>query len=167
MKEVHEPAQPRWRRWVLVGPAILLAIALLPLVLIILVAWFVRRFVLLVVVWARWPPQGKRALVVYSNSPVWQSYFETTIIPPLSNQSIVLNWSERKTWKHSLAVQVFRCFAPAREFNPMVIVFARFRRPQYFRFYDAFRAYKHGRPQEVDEIAARMFEALGIARTEN
>jgi hypothetical protein len=62
-------------RFVLVAVALRLSIAL----------------VLLFVVWITWCPQRKYAIVVYSNSPVWQEYFETQVIPRLGDRAVVLN----------------------------------------------------------------------------
>ena len=157
----------RWWHWPLVPFAVVLALACVPLLVIYGIVRAVIRFALLVVVWTSWLPRGRRALVVYSNSPVWQAYFDAEVVPHLSDRAVVLNWSERKQWKRSLPVMLFRSFSGTREFNPQVIVFPPYRRPQYFRFYEAFRAYKHGRPQEVEAIRARMFRALGVARIEN
>jgi hypothetical protein len=155
--------RPRWWQWPLVPFIVVLALASLPLVLIFGIVRWLIRFALLVVVWTTWIPRGRRALVVYSNSSVWQSYFEANVIAPLGDRAVVLNWSERKHWKQSLPVMLFRSFSEGREFNPLVIVFPPYRRPQYFRFYEAFRAYKHGRPEGVEEIRARMFQALDVA----
>lgn len=137
-------------------------IALTPLILAAVAVWAVVSGVLLLIVWTRWLPYGKRALLIYSNSPVWQSYFEEKIIPVLARGAVVLNWSERKQWKRSVAVMLFRVFAPRREFNPMVMVFRPYRGPLRFRFYEAFRAYKHGRTHEVEKTRLQLFEALGV-----
>jgi hypothetical protein len=68
--------------------------------------------------------QGKRALLVYSNSPNWQSYIEERWLPKLADHVVILNWSERATWSSSaLDTQVFRRFSGGREFNPLAVIF--------------------------------------------
>jgi hypothetical protein len=43
-------------------------------------------------------------------------------------------------------------FAGSREFNPIAIMFEPLTWPRRFRFYRAFRAFKHGRPEEVERL---------------
>jgi hypothetical protein len=107
--------RPRWL-WPLV-------IVLLPLVIVGLVLWLAATLLLLVLVWLTWCTRGRYVLVVHSASPIWQEYFETRVVPDLAGRATVLNWSERKAWKVSLAVLLFRVFAGSREFNPIAIVF--------------------------------------------
>src|SRR5262245_17894416 len=92
---------------------------LLPLVVVALLLWLIGALLLLSVVWLTWCPQHRYAIVVYSNSPVWQEYFERQVIPRLGEQAVVLNWSERTQWTFSLPVILFRVFGGTREFNPV------------------------------------------------
>jgi hypothetical protein len=115
---------------------------------------------LLSVVWLTWPPRRRYALVVYSNSPNWQPYFETQVIQRLGNRGVVLNWSDRKRWKPTLPVIAFRMFAGNRNFNPIAIVFEPLRWPRSFRFYEAFKAFKRGRTAEVEELRQKLFELV-------
>jgi len=71
----------------------------------------------------RWP--GRKGILIYSNSPNWQNYVETRWLPRLREQMVVLNWSERATWrdKWKFEAAIFRRYASDREFNPMAIVF--------------------------------------------
>ena len=101
-------------------------------------------------------------LFVYSNSPTWKEYIEREILPHLQNQAIILNWSERKTWKTSLPVLAFRYFGKDRNFNPMVIVFRPFHFVKTYRFYEAFKDFKHGNTGKVEEIKRALFETLGV-----
>jgi hypothetical protein len=55
---------------------------------------------------------------------------------------------------------MFQVFAGRREFNPLAIVFQPLAWPRQFRFYRAFTAFKHGRPQEVEEIRRQLLEML-------
>jgi hypothetical protein len=81
------------------------------------------------------------------------------VLPAIDNRSVVLNWSDRTRWKFSLSVASFRMFAGDYDFNPLVIVFPPFRWPRRFRFYQAFRAFKHGHHESVEWIRSDM---LGI-----
>ena len=58
---------------------------------------------------ARWGAEGKRLLLVYSNSPHWQSYIEERWLPRLGPAAIVINWSERARWSehHPLEAESF------------------------------------------------------------
>jgi hypothetical protein len=158
---------PRWWKWPLLLLLVPIVVAVLPLILAALVVWSVTTGALLLIVWTRWLRQGKQALVVYSNSPVWQRYFEAEVISQLGDRAVVINWSERKQWRRTVPVMLFRCLAPRREFNPMVIVFRRYRWPLRFQFYEAFRAFKHGRPEEVERTRQQLFQALGLPVTSN
>ena len=145
-----------------------LLIVLLPLTLVALIFWLLWALLLLSVVWLTWWPRRRYAIVVYSNSPVWQEYFERDVIPQLGNRAVVLNWSERKRWTRSLPVLLFGTFAGARDFNPIAIVFEPLLWPRRFRFYKAFRSFKHGRPEEVETLRVEFFRLLDdLARPGN
>lgn len=137
-----------------------LLVALLPIVIIALLLWLIGTLALLLAVWFTWWPRKRYALAVYSASPVWQAYFETQVLPRLGRRAVLLNWSERKRWKPTLPVLLFRVFGGHRAFNPIVIVFQPFSWPRQFRFYDAFRAFKHGRPEEVEKLRLELFAHL-------
>lgn len=146
----------------------LLLVVLVPLAAIILVVpvvvgaavWLVTAVVLLSTIWLRWCARGRYALVVYSNSPTWQEYFEREVLPAVGDRGVVLNWSERKRWRYSLAVAAFGFFGGHREFNPLAIVFRPFAWPRTFRFYGPFKAYKHGRPETVEEMRRALLGML-------
>lgn len=142
-----------WWLWPLMP--VLLAFAAVALLL-----WLVAAVILLVVVWTTWFPRGRRALVVYSNSPIWQEYFERQVLPELGGRAVVLNWSDRARWPLSLPVALFRLFAGTREFNPLAIVFRPFAWPRRFRFYGPFQAFKHGRTREVDDMRRSFLDEL-------
>jgi hypothetical protein len=55
-------------------------------------------------------------------------------------------------------------FGGTREFNPMVVAFRPFRRARTFRFWQAFRDYKHGNKRTLDSVERDMFAYL--AQTE-
>ncbi len=117
-----------------------------------------------VAAWLLWLPRSKRLLFVYSNSPIWQSYVETHILPVIHEQAIVLNWSQRKEWPlhRSLAVAVFRHFGGYTEFNPMAVVFKPFRVARVFRFFQPFQDYKHGKIDSLARLQDTFFRYLHL-----
>jgi hypothetical protein len=153
---VKSTQQPWWL-WPIV---ITLLVLVLPFVVVVLVLWLAASLLLLIAVWVTWCPRGRYALVVYSNSPIWQEYFEMRLLPELSGRAAVLNWSERNTWKMSLPVLLFQTFAGTREFNPVAIVFKPLQWPRRFRFYRAFQSFKHGRPEEVERLRVEFLQVL-------
>ncbi len=135
-----------------------LLILTLLLVLVGLPFYWAYRLLLRLAVEVFWGARGRRILLVYSRSPVWQQYIEANWLPRLCDHSIVLNWSDRANWKRgSFAVWVFRHWAPSRNFNPMTILFPRFRPSRTIGFYDAFRDWKHGKDHSLREAESRLF----------
>jgi hypothetical protein len=149
MSETRRP----WWGWPLLA-------VLLPFVVVAGVLRLVTAVFLLLVVWLTWCPRGRYVLVVYSNSPIWREYFEQNVIPTVGSRCVVLNWSDRKQWRYSVQVALFKLFAGTRNFNPLAIVFQPLRWPRRFRFYPAFQAFKHGRPEEVERMRLELFELL-------
>jgi len=133
---------------------------LIPLVLILLFAIPVVGCLVRIAIWSAWSSRGICLLYVHSNSPVWQDHIKTKIIPRLPDRSIILNWSERKKWRPSLAGWVFRHFGGYRDFNPLAVVFRPFRRTKVFRFHEAFGDMKHGRPEKLLKMEQEFFAAL-------
>ena len=88
--------------------------------------WLVRRFR------ERFGRKGKYAILVYSESPNWQNYFEEHVVAPTGERAVVLNWSERRLWKKSpsLPIRVFLHLMPARDLNPYALVFLPEGRPR-------------------------------------
>ena len=109
----------------------------------------------------------KNLLLVYSNSPHWQRYVEETWLPRWGDRAIVLNWSERHTWKKSPEVGLFRAFLKgpgAREYNPAAIVVPPTgRRVRIVRFWRAFRDFKHGKDRLLRQAEADLQRALDAA----
>ena len=132
----------------------------LPILMIAAVFYIIWGIILYVSVWLMWKRQY--VLFVYSDSPIWKDYIEREIIPLIKDRSIILNWSDRKQWKTSLSTLVFRYFGGTRDFNPIAIVFRPFQLAKIYRFYQAFKKFKHGNPEEVAEIKNRLFINLGI-----
>ena len=101
-------------------------------------------------------------MFVYSDSPTWKDYIETKILPQIRDRAVILNWSERRKWKNSLAVLAFRYFGGHKNFNPIGIVFRPFRLVKAYRFFEAFKEFKHGDTEKVEKMKRELFEALGI-----
>lgn len=110
---------------------------------------------------AVWLTQKKQFVVfVYSNSPIWKNYIEAEILPLIRGHAIILNWSERRDWRNTVAVFAFRYFGGYRNFNPLGIVVPRFRRAKTYRFFEAFKEFKHGNPEKVEEVKQEFFKKL-------
>jgi hypothetical protein len=125
------------------------------------------RLALLVIVERKWSRRGLRCLVVYSNSPTWESHIRQAWLSRLGDTAVVLNWSERQSWSGGLAVRVFREFCSRwHNYNPAVVIFRGLRQPYVFRFFEAFQQIGAGRPEYLSRLEAEMFETLGLATTE-
>ena len=108
-----------------------------------------------------WVRGGIKCLVVHSNSPLWADHIRTKWLPRTGKAAVLLNWSERATWRPSLSVRVFNHFCGrTHDFNPAVVVFRGFRRPLVFRFFYAFQEAKHGRTRYLESLERDLFAAL-------
>ena len=143
---------------------LILFVLFLPIILPMLFVYILFGLFLHIVIWLVWCTQGKNVLFVYSNSPVWQDYVEQQILPRLSHNAIILNWSERKNWhRFSLAAMAFDFFGGDREFNPLAVVFRPLRFSRTFRFWNAFKFYKHGKAEPLTKMEQDMFGCLGLS----
>jgi hypothetical protein len=142
----------------LLGAVILIAVA--PLILLALGCYVLAGLLLHMAVWCIWCTRGRDVLLVYSDSPIWQTYVEEQLLPKLRHRAVILNWSERRTWRRTLAVTLFHFFGGSREFNPMAIAFRPFRMARSFRFYKPFRDFKHGKPESVTLLTEQLFVYL-------
>lgn len=140
--------------------AISLLIIFSPIVIIAVILHLLWGAILYIVIWTTWRKQN--ILFVYSDSPTWKDYIEKEILPYIQERAITLNWSERKSWKNSLAVFAFRYFGGYKNFNPMALVFRPFHFVKGYRFFEAFKDLKYGNPQRVEKIKAEFFEMIGV-----
>lgn len=136
------------------GQGLLIALVLVPALVAFLIAlmfapayWLLLRLA----IWLWWCPRGKNILFVYSDSPIWHDHLEREVLPHIKRQAVVLNWSERKRWRVSLASLAFRHFGGDREYNPMGVVFYPFGETRVFRFWNAYRRFKHGKADAIDD----------------
>lgn len=142
-------------------PILAMLLVALPLL---LVSWLVYSICLHIVIWVWWCARGRDVLFVYSDSPIWREYLETTVLPRITRRAIVLNWSERKRWKVSLATMAFRHFGGHREFNPLAVVFRPLRLTRAFRFWKPFKDFKHGNSQSLERLQSEFFKCIGVGR---
>jgi hypothetical protein len=140
----------------------LLLILLSPLLIIAVFFHLLWGAILYIAIWLTWRKQF--VLFVYSDSPTWKEYIEREILPHIQNYSVILNWSERRKWKSSLAVLAFRYFGGYRNFNPMALVFRPFRFVRTYRFFEAFKEFKRGDTKKVEDIKNALFEILGVRK---
>ena len=110
--------------------------------------------------WLAWRRQI--VIYVYSDSPIWKEYIEREILPYIKDHAVILNWSERRNWKRSLAVLAFRYFGGYRNYNPIAIVFHPFRLVKTYRFFKAFQEFKRGDSRGVEELKRELFRDLNI-----
>ena len=137
----------------LVAVVLIVLPLILPLILLGLLLFVLHRLVLYLLVWILWLPKGKDTLFVYSDSPIWHDYMTQQVLPLVKHRAIILNWSERSRWRRwRLTQQVFYSFGGRREFNPMVIIFRPIRCAKVFRFWSAFKDWKHGDAANVEVL---------------
>lgn len=118
--------------------------------------WLVRRFR------KEYGRHGKYAILVYSESPNWQQYFEERVLPQAGDRAVIINWSERRLWRRSpnLPVRVFLYFKPGREYNPYALVFEPGGKPHAVEFFSAFRDYKHGKERRLNRAVEELLDSL-------
>jgi hypothetical protein len=132
----------------------------LPGVVNVLLARLFQVVVLYALVWTWWIGRApRRVLFVYSDSPKWKEYIEGNILPKLSANTVVLNWSHRLSWRRfNLSVMLFRCFADEREFNPIGSCIRRFDVVERYRFWQPFRDATHGRSEALKVVETRFLK---------
>jgi len=119
-----------------------------------------------VAIWTLWCLRGRDVLFVYSDSSIWRDYIEERILPRLGRRAVVMNWSQRKKWRFSIARLAFHHFGGNREFNPIAVVFRPFRRTRTFRFWLPFKELKKGRPQALHDMEREFLEMIGVTPPE-
>jgi hypothetical protein len=128
------------------------------------ILFLVSTICLHITIWAWWCLRGRDILFVYSDSPIWRDYIEKQILPHIAERTIVLNWSQRKRWRVSVARLAFHHFGGYRQFNPLAVVFRPFRRTRTFRFWQPFRDFKHGRPEALRQMENEFFGLIGVQK---
>jgi len=143
----------------------LLLVILSPILIIAVCLYLLWGAILYIAIWLTWKKQF--VLFVYSDSPTWKEYIEREILPYIQDRAVILNWSERRNWKSSLAVLAFRYFGGYRNFNPIGIVFRPFHFVKTHRFFEAFKEFKHGNLKKIEELKEELFETLGVRKNSN
>lgn len=138
----------------------LLLIILSPILIIAVFLYLLWGAILYIAIWVTWKKQ--RILFVYSDSPVWKDYIEGEILPYIQDTAVILNWSERRNWKTSLAILAFQYFSGYRNFNPIAIIFRPLHLVKTYRFFEAFKEFKRGDPKRVEEIRKEFFDCIGV-----
>lgn len=145
---------------------IVLVVLFPPLIILVTLFWLLYRVAMNLLVGICWCTRGKHAILVYSDSPIWHDYIEDNFIPRIPRTSVILNWSERHTWKwYSAPVMLAQHFGGDYEFNPLVIVFRPFRWTKTFRFWQAFQDHKHGNGQRLEAMEKDMFAFVARSHT--
>jgi hypothetical protein len=146
-----------------------LLLLLSPLLIILFSVHFAQKIMLYALLWGTWYKSRKCALVVTSESTIWKDDFGKNVVDKYVDNVLVLNWSDRKRWRFSLSRSAFRHFGGDREFVPLVIYFKPFHRNKYFRFYSAYKEWKHGKPEALElllrELTALLDRTLQPAKT--
>jgi hypothetical protein len=158
----EKPLDPKLKEAILLVVVVVTLPVWVATLVVILLARGVQLLTLYPLVWFWWIGRGSmRALFVYSDSPNWKEHVEASILPKLPPDTVVLNWSNRARWRMlSLPVMLFRCFAGDREFNPIGLVFERFRLVERYRFWQPFRDAKHGRLEALQLVEARFLRQV-------
>ena len=146
--------------YVIAFALLLLGILICVILFIVVPFYMLKHFLFNLSVWSKWCRQGKYVLFVYSNSPNWQNYVEERILPKIRDHSIILNWSERKSWPQNLATKVFKYYGGYREFNPMAVVFQPFKRTKVFRFFTPFHKHKKEQSEDLERMEKELMETI-------
>ncbi len=152
--------------WWLVVLGVVLAPVILVVLLLASVLFVISPISTHILIWVWWCLRGRDILFVYSNSPIWHDYIEQRILPQLGERAVILNWSERKRWRLSLAKMAFYHFGGYRQFNPLGVVFRPFQRSRRFRFWQPFMDFKHGHPEALQKIESDFFRYIGVPRND-
>lgn len=158
-----EPRSRRTRLWQELLLLVLILPIVVPITIVALVVATVKSVVLYLAIWVWWCGRGKDVLFVYSNSPLWRDRVMLSYLPLLDDRVVVLNWSERKRWRLSLAREAFYHFRGTAEFNPLAVQFRPLRPTKVFRFWRGFQDQKHGSPQRLQTVERDFFASVGLA----
>jgi hypothetical protein len=111
----------------------------------------------------RWRSRGKLGILVYSDSPNWKQHVENDLLPRVGEKVVVLNWTQRASWRRSLEVRAFEHWGGERDFNPIAILFPPRKPVLTLRYRSAFRDLKHGDIGPLRALEEALFRELGAA----
>lgn len=158
-----------WRDYAVALVALPFVILLSPLLLVVFIGVWLQRWIQGARLKRRFRrvfgAQGKKAVLVYSDSPHWKDYIEVNMLPRISDRVVTLNWSSRSEWKtnRSLEIEMFEHWAGKQEYNPMAIVVPRRGKVRLVRFWQAFREAKHGKEAKLRKLQEDLFHELEAA----
>jgi hypothetical protein len=147
-----------------IGSVALGFLAFLLLVILLAVGAYVRHrlrgALLLRQIRATWP-SGKVALLAYTKNRKWSPYIDERILPEIEKCTVVVDRTDAQ-WKerHPLEEKVIRHWAGRREYNPVVIAFIPKRKPQVFRFYEAFQDTRRGHTADLERQTVALLALL-------
>src|SRR5687767_13516288 len=104
-------------KWWQLALIISFAPVIIILITVALLFFVVSTVCLHIAIWMWWCLRGRDILFVYSDSPIWREYIDQHILPYIGERAVVLNWSQRKRWRISLARLAFHHFGGYRRFN--------------------------------------------------
>jgi len=158
MTTPEKPEQKFWNR-IFNGPGVIL---LIPWAIVVLLGYIVYAILFAIVVRVVCVFRGRYIVFVHSNSPVWQNYLATNILPRLPADTVILNWSNHLKWRwFSFSVRVFRRYGGDTEFNPIGLVCAPLRGVKTFRFWQPFKDFKHGNDKPLKDMEDKFFKVIG------
>ena len=102
---------------------------------------------------------GRDLLLVYSASPLWQPYIEAEWLPRWGERAIVLNRSA-PNWMARPEAELWSRMTAVGDHTPAAIVIPARGRVRVFRFFKAFRDYKHGNAAPLRALEADLEAAL-------
>ena len=160
----HRDPKVQRQRWIgrFVSPWIVVPIfvLLLPLVLVRVIARIAWSSLLSITAWTK---HTKLVVFVYSDSPKWKEHVESTILPSLPHDAVVINRSQ--PWEgSSLAGRIFRHFGGHYEFCPIGIFVERWRPVQVFRLFKPFQEARHGDSTALNNVQAALLAATQSGR---
>lgn len=104
----------------------------------------------------------KDFLLVYTESPHWQPYIEQRWIPRWGQRMVLFNRS--RPWsKEQVEARLWQSIRWDREHTPLAIILPRRGWPHAVELYSAFRDFKHGKPQRLQQAEDRIQHALDRA----
>ncbi|MGE3313933.1 MAG: hypothetical protein AB7O26_02375 [Planctomycetaceae bacterium] len=113
------------------------------------------------VLWISWGRRGINTLLIHSISVLWHDYIRDQIRPQLPRNTVILNFSDRRSWSNwSLPVITFRCLGAGHGLHPMIIVVRPFRRTRVFSFYKAFQEAKLGNSEKLKMMQFDLFSLM-------
>lgn len=142
-----------------------LALLLSPLLLGVWLFGLVYGCVLAAAWWRKHGREGRRFLVVYSNSPKWAAFFTGKVVPLLADRAVVVNITNDPGWKSSRSLErrAHLHWGGQREHTPIVIHFRQAWRAESVRFFKAFQLLQRGDSAELNAQLAKVRDRSAAA----